>query len=312
MHKQELIVSVCVISYKHEEFIASCIDGILAQKTSFPFEVLISDDASPDRTHEIIKSYVAKYPTIIRDISKEKNIGSVKNFYTTLLNANGNYIAICEGDDYWSDPLKLQKQIDFLEHNSEYGMTYARAKLYNNSLKKFYKNANGGKINSFKEIFVHGSRVTTLTSCFRKELFLRYIEEVKPLEKNWRLGDLPMWLWFFYNSKVHFSPDIVAVYRKLENSASNSTDFQKQYDFNRSCFEVRAFYKEHYELDLPLEWNEERINFRIAFHIFDRDKLLNCNYEALNKKEKLIWIIAQSPFLFKCIKHLYFIYKGAV
>ena len=307
----EPLVSVCVISYNQERFIQQTLDSILSQKTDFRFELLISDDASKDNTQKIIKEYELQYPNIIRNISRSKNVGSQINFYSTMEEAKGKYIALCEGDDYWIDSNKLQKQVTFLEENPEYGLIYARAKLFHNAKQRFYRKPIGGLVLHFEEIFVKGNRTTTLTTCFRKNLFKKYIQEIKPLKKNWLLGDLPLWLWFYYNSKVYFNPEIVAVYRKLESSASHSKDFEKQKLFERSCYEVRSFYKAHYNLDLPLDWNENSIDLNIAFHQFDRKRILQCTFKTLEKKEKIVWLAAHSKILFYLIKKIYYMSKGS-
>jgi len=307
---KEILCTVCVISYNQERFIQQTLDSILSQKTDFRFELLISDDASKDNTQKIIKEYELQYPNVIRNISRSKNVGSQKNFYSTMEEAKGKYIALCEGDDYWIDSNKLQKQVTFLEENPEYGLIYAQAKLFHNAKQRFYRKPIGGPVLTFEDIYVNGSRIPTQTTCFRKDLFKKYIEEIKPLKKNWLLGDLPLWLWFYYNSKVYYSPDIVAVYRKLESSASHSKDFEKQKLFERSRYEVRNFYKTHYKLDLPLEWNENSIDFNIAFHQFDRKRILQCEFKTLEKKEKIVWLLAHSKILFFCIKKIYFLSKG--
>ena len=306
----EPLVSVCVISYNQENFIKTCLDGILSQKTNFSFELLISDDASTDKTQTLVKEYEEAFPTIIRNISKEKNVGSVENFYTTMNDAKGRYIALCEGDDFWIDTNKLQNQIDFLENNPEIGMCYARAKLFHNKKQRYYSKPTGSLVSSFDDLFINGSRIPTLTSCFRKNLYEQYIKEINPVAKGWLLGDLPMWLWFYYNSKVYFSRNIVAVYRKLEDSVSHSKDFEKQKRFDRSCFAVRSFYKTHYNLHLPLEWNEDAVNVQIAFHQFNREKILNSSFKNLETKEKLVWVLAHSKILFFLTKKLYIIIKG--
>lgn len=111
-------VSVICNAYNHEKYIRSALDGFVMQKTTFPFEVLIHDDASSDRTAEIIREYEIKYPDIIKPIYStenqySKNDGSLRRIQ--LGRVQGKYIALCEGDDYWTDPLKLQKQFDLLE-----------------------------------------------------------------------------------------------------------------------------------------------------------------------------------------------------
>src|SRR5215831_15832736 len=118
-----MILSVCVITYNHEEYIAEALEGVLKQVTDFPFEVVIGEDKSADRTREICESYAAKYPQI-RILPPEENMGMMKNFWRTWKACQGKYIAYLEGDDYWTDPLKLQKQVDFLEANPGYSTCF--------------------------------------------------------------------------------------------------------------------------------------------------------------------------------------------
>lgn len=115
-------VSVCMIAYNHEAFISQALDSILAQQTRFPVEIVIGDDNSRDRTGEICLSYVAKFPDIIRYHRRNPNLGMMPNFIATLQQCRGEYIAICEGDDYWTDNNKLQLQADFLDANPGYSL----------------------------------------------------------------------------------------------------------------------------------------------------------------------------------------------
>lgn len=119
------LVSIDCRTYNHENFICETIDGFLMQKTTFPFEILVHDDASTDDTSHIIREYEKNYPDLIKPIYQIRNQYSVnKRIITKIQNerAKGKYIAKCEGDDYWTDPYKLQKQVDFLENNPEYSM----------------------------------------------------------------------------------------------------------------------------------------------------------------------------------------------
>ena len=118
----ETLVSVCVITYNHGKYIRQCLDGILMQKVNFPYEILIHDDASPDETADIIREYWEKYPTVIKPILREENQYS-KGVDVSRFNFDrscGKYIALCEGDDYWTDDGKLQLQVDFLERHEKY------------------------------------------------------------------------------------------------------------------------------------------------------------------------------------------------
>lgn len=119
------LVSICTRTYNLENFIAESLDSFLMQETDFPFEIVIDDDCSTDGTVEVIEKYMEKFPNIINANFLEKNIGVRMNFIKNMQRAKGKYIAPCDGDDYWTDPLNLQKHVDFLEVNSEYVVTYS-------------------------------------------------------------------------------------------------------------------------------------------------------------------------------------------
>ena len=119
------LVSISCITYNHAPYIRECLDGFMMQQTNFPFEVLIHDDASTDGTADIIREYAEKYPDIIKPLYEEENQWVKGRRGSAVFNfprAQGKYIALCEGDDYWTDPLKLQKQVDFLESHPDYVM----------------------------------------------------------------------------------------------------------------------------------------------------------------------------------------------
>lgn len=113
-------LSVCMTCYNQELFVHQAIDGVLMQKTNFPFVLMIGEDCSNDRTLLICQKYAQHNPDRVKLLPSVSNLGSMGNFIRTMNACDGKYIAICEGDDYWTDPYKLQKQIDFLESNSEY------------------------------------------------------------------------------------------------------------------------------------------------------------------------------------------------
>ena len=128
------LVSICCVTYNHAPYIRNCLEGFLMQKTSFPVEILIHDDASTDGTDEIIREYARLYPEKFFPLIEEENQYSKPNhkcpdFYN-YERARGKYIAYCEGDDYWTDPLKLQKQVDFLESNPQYSVCWHRYRKF--------------------------------------------------------------------------------------------------------------------------------------------------------------------------------------
>ena len=129
------LVSICCLTYNQALFIQKCLDGFLMQKTDFPIEILIHDDCSTDGTTEIIREYEAKYPDLIFPLYEEENQyqqgkAAEIDFYN-YRRARGKYIAYCEGDDYWTDPLKLQRQVDFMEANPEYSVCFHDCTVFN-------------------------------------------------------------------------------------------------------------------------------------------------------------------------------------
>jgi glycosyltransferase involved in cell wall biosynthesis len=122
--RNEILVSVAVITYNQESFIKQTLDGIIFQKCNFEFEIVIGEDCSTDSTATICKEYAKTYPEKIKILEREKNLGFIANYNDTLSKCSGKYIAQCAGDDYWTDPFKLQKQVDFLENNPAYGLCF--------------------------------------------------------------------------------------------------------------------------------------------------------------------------------------------
>lgn len=173
------LVSIICITYNHEPYIRQCLDGFMMQKTNFRFEVLIHDDASTDNTANIIREYEAKYPDIIKPIYQKENQYSkgVKIGQTYLYpNAKGKYIAECEGDDYWTDPLKLQKQVDVLEVNEDVGVVYTAFQvvdLYNNEIKYPYAEKHMRRSFSGDHFLalLYDNFPQTLTVLYRKSLY---------------------------------------------------------------------------------------------------------------------------------------------
>ena len=209
-------VSIVCNTYNHEFYIEKCLRGFINQKTNFHFEILIHDDASIDSTQEIIKLYHKKYPNIINPILQKTNqFQKGKNNWIEYQfpRAKGKYIALCEGDDYWTDPYKLQKQVDFLETNPEYAICFHRAKL---------KVENGVQINDqfvgpeeekdlLIEDFILSNPVPTVSAIFKNVLH----ENFEDWESKMPFGDLLIYtkILKITNLKAKYIPDVMGVYR---------------------------------------------------------------------------------------------------
>lgn len=241
------LVSICCITYNHGPYIRACLDGFVMQKTNFDFEVLINDDCSTDGTTDIIKEYAAKYPTIIKPIFHAENQYSkgIRRILATFVfpRAKGKYIALCEGDDYWTDQYKLEKQVAFLESNPDYGLVYTGAHVLHERTKEI--SINNSCQQDYVSLLVNEDRIITLTTCFRKDLLDNYCRDIT-CSSQWLMGDLPWWLYFSYFSKIKWLSDLTGVYRFLDNSASHSTDIKKKIKFSLSAFSCRKYFDERF------------------------------------------------------------------
>lgn len=184
------LVSVCVQTYQHKNFITECLENILNQETSFEYEILLGDDGSTDGTHEICVEFAEKCPDKIRLFLHDRRnqikvlneaTGNFPAFYN-IFSARGNYIAICEGDDYWTDPLKLQKQVEFLEKKSLYSFSFHMYHLVgeNGELIENKTRRQPKKDVSSKELIMTSYHPLPLTICFRNKIkdFPKEITEV--------------------------------------------------------------------------------------------------------------------------------------
>lgn len=218
------LVSIISLTYNHAPYIRECLDGFLMQKTDFQIEVIIHDDASTDGTTDIVKEYAEKYPDIIKPIIQTENQYSKHYNFGFILEkcfckVKGKYIAYCEGDDFWIDHFKLQKQVDFLESNSDYGFVHTDiydAYWKNGFQKKIRTRLNIPEGNVYKDI-LKDNFISTLSVVFKSELRSFLTKEVYPIP-YW---DRIMWICLSRHTKFHYLPERTSVYRILENSATH-------------------------------------------------------------------------------------------
>lgn len=295
------LVSIRCITYNHENYISDALDGFLMQKTTFPFEIVVHDDASTDSTADIIRKYEEKYPNIVKPIYETENQYSKPGYpLGKIVNSalKGKYVAFCEGDDYWIDENKLQMQVDFLESHSDYSMCYTKAKQYFENIAKFSKHTFGEKIRDYEELFIYGCKIPTPTVVCRKKTLDDYNTEFyyKVDRTGWRMGDLPQWLYFFRKSKVKYFPRKTSVYRILSESASHTADKKKEELFEQSTVTIRAsfinFYNDFNNLDLYVKV----LNFNSAWNNRDYKKIhesyLNIPMKYRTKKMHIKFLIA--------------------
>lgn len=244
-----ILVSVEMITYKHEAYIKKAIEGVLMQETDFEFELIIADDCSPDDTANVVKNIMKSHPKgyRIKYFRQATNIGMNDNADFAIANCKGKYIAICEGDDYWTHHLKLQQQVDFLEANPDFGLCHTGyCKYIQNTKKRVYENFKFSTKDVFDGLLKSQYPIGTLTVVFRTEIWKEYVNEIKPVSRGWLMGDLPFWIYLSRLYKFYYLDEVTAEYRVLEESASHSRQIDKMIEFDKSAREVKLFFLEKY------------------------------------------------------------------
>lgn len=220
----DIVVSIVCEVYNHEAYLQKCLDGFVMQKTNFKFEVLIHDDASTDGSVEIIKRYVSCYPGLFKPILQRENqysqgISVWQKFQFSR--ACGKYIALCEGDDYWTDPQKLQKQVEVLDSHLDCTMVFGRVLYFSQRRNAFVFNkqykGGTGYVDSRDVILKGGLFVPTCSIMFRRELVHALYE--KSYVCACHVGDYPLQIFCAITGHVYFLDDVMSVYR-VENSSS--------------------------------------------------------------------------------------------
>jgi glycosyltransferase involved in cell wall biosynthesis len=236
IEQNEIMVSVCMITYNHENFISEAIEGVLMQNTNFKFELVIGEDFSTDRTRKIVQQYAAKYPNIIKALLPEENLGVRDNFLQTIEPCKGKYIALCEGDDYWIDPNKLQKQVDFLEANDEYVLSHTNGFFKTNEkLEDWHKWVNlEGYIPSS---FYYGSVVRSCSVLLRT----KHLEDFILILRDSNVKIVIDWILFaFFSTKglVNYINEKTCVYRLNQYSVTNDKRYLSRLNHELDVIEV--------------------------------------------------------------------------
>lgn len=220
------VVSICCITYNHESFINDAFQGFLIQETGFPFEILIHDDASTDHTADIIREYEKKYPKLIKPIYQTENQysrGKKVNFEFNFPRARGCYIALCEGDDYWTESDKLQKQFNFLENNLDYVITYTSVEAFNEK----------GEINNYLEGVTRDVGAIELQKAIAintpTAFFRNLITHFPPEFGCAKIGDLLIWSLLGEHGKGKYLNDIKSTkYRVHDGGVYSKKTYPEQ------------------------------------------------------------------------------------
>jgi glycosyltransferase involved in cell wall biosynthesis len=250
---KNISVDVFMATYNHEKYIRQAIESFLNQKTDFKMRLIIGEDFSTDNTAEIVKEYASRFPDKIAPLINNRNMGMTDNSVQILNACHAPYFAMLEGDDFWTDPLKLQKQVDFLEANPDYGLVHTDVNFYyqeSNRLIKDFNKTNDIKFpngNIFEDLLTNLDLfIKTATVLARTEIYKNAYSPDLIKEKHWIASDLPTMLEISLKTKIKYFNYSTATYRLLEESASRTHDQRKKLNFHKATWDVRLYYWEKY------------------------------------------------------------------
>jgi len=252
-------LSVCVITFNHELFISESLESILRQETSFPFEVVIGEDGSSDLTRKICENYQIRYPDKIRLLPAEGNKGMMRNFIDTYFACKGEFVAFIEGDDYWIDPLKLEKQVNFLSTHPEYSI------CFHNVMTKFMRtNENAERVyhqDLGRDTFTTVNLIQQWFIPSASVMFRRYPDFQLP---DWfvycKSGDIPFLLLLSLRGPIKYINEVMSVYRVHDKGISTTHNGYNKIVamiYIYECFNIHTQFKfaefiksaEKYEID---------------------------------------------------------------
>lgn len=250
MNINEIMVSIVCITFNHEDYIKDALDGFLEQEVKFRYEILVHDDASTDRTAEIIREYEIKYPDIIHGIYQKENQYSKKNNFrflrTVYSNCRGKYVAFCEGDDFWIDIHKLQLQVEFLEKHSDYVLTIhnaIRLKCLEGKLEIINPYYEDKEITAEELIMQYNGNLPTASMVMRAEML-----KLEDWFWNCGVGDWPTQLYCLTKGKIYYFERIMSVYRSLHIGSWCQVwerDFYKRLEHSIAMVEFLVRYNQY-------------------------------------------------------------------
>lgn len=306
---EDIMVSVCCLAYNHEKYIRQTLDGFVNQKTNFKYEVLIHDDASTDRTADIIREYERKYPDIIKPIYQTENqyirrIGISQTYIYPR--TRGKYLAFCEGDDYWTDENKLQKQVDLLESNPQYIACVHRYIVVDKNseeqqVRTFGYYENGG-VYTFDDFFANNLPSQLATLLMRNIFKDEDKQYPKALIKIKLSGDIKLFLLLLVYGDIYRMEDVMSAYRFISEKGGQSyssrirkTAVNYKYWLNIGMLENLL----HEEFGLDVYFKQRRLEFALG-----TIKDLKKGFDWQNIKNAIIVLVKQRGTMRVLLKEL--------
>lgn len=297
MENSEYVLTIYCLVYNHAKYVRNTLEGFVSQETNYKYEVIVHDDASTDGSQEIIREYAEKYPDIIKPVFQKENqyskkVGIYKTFISPMI--SGKYVAICEGDDYWCDNNKLQKQIDYMENHPECSLCVHNTEMIKENGKGLgilYNNSKKEEDYTVQEIIECGGGGLFHTSSF---MYVKELRDDRPRDfKMSGAGDYPLAIYLATRGNVHYFPQIMSKYRV--NAVGSWTSKNTDNDVHEK---TAILHKSELDRLDDLTDHKYTDSFTIA-----KDRI---TYKDLVKKKKLGTILSEK-------KYRYFLFeKGFV
>ena len=297
------VVSVCMVTYNHEPYIRQAIEGVMMQKTDFEFELVIGEDCSQDKTREICFEYQKKYPDKIRVLWWHENVskgGLGGNGQRVRARCRGEFIAFCEGDDYWIDPLKLQKQVDVMRNNATIGLCFTNAEVLEQASGRISdwsgaKSYVPGIITGcrFFSMYCYGSDpkhgkidpaglfIMTASCIMRRSLFSELKKRYELFSWRLRLGDKQLWLGLATLGDVYYVGDKTAVYRK--NMGGAMANFSRYIYRDSALIKIFLTIEGPYKYKIPASVLEMALRGRDYAQKCSSRELVQVLFDLINK-----------------------------
>ncbi len=301
----EPLVSIKMLTYNHAPYIAKAIECVLAQKSSFPFELVIGEDCSTDGTREIVFDYAQRFPEKIRVITSDRNVGMTQNSNRVNAALRGKYIAWCEGDDYWHSEDKLQLQVDYLERHPDCGLICSDYNQYDTKTGKTttdYFMKSGKEIvasPSINDILTGHGGILTCTVVARSDLVDR-VKSGDPFlhqSGHFRMGDTQLWAEISLYARLHRINTSLATRNILPESATQSRDMSKVLRFWVSNSEMCVYLCDKHNLNKEIRdehiRNIRRISLWLACYEGSREhaEIIKKKYPGFSIKD-FVWYYA--------------------
>ncbi|NEX16275.1 MAG: hypothetical protein C1943_06515 [Halochromatium sp.] len=295
------LVSVCMLTYNHEAYIGEAIEGVINQRTNFKFELLIGEDKSIDNTLNIVMRYAQRQPSMIRVITSDKNVGVLRNELRLFRACRGKYIAFCEGDDYWHDCGKLQLQVDFLEDNSEFGLSYTDYDLLLEKKNKRISNVSAKGIRAVSPVrswstdacwhLLKENYIATCTTVIRTSI-LNQAHASDPIafrSERFKAGDICTWFMALRMTKAKFHDISTSTYRRRADTISNPSNAIAALDFEFNILDFCYHSFNHHNCPPRLRRSIVHIRLQKIFY----SAMKRRNHAAINYA--LVSICSQDP-----------------